>query len=164
MQFTPHNWCVITLHQVSASAHSYHLHAIHGERLIVCCLCPRSDLHSSFHVDSAKGNTCCAFAQWGVLPPGDIHSSHRLWAQGPWRLPLFERLLKWSSKYGALVLVWRGTRRWACRKSAIFTTVHSGARRTSGPKTSLSLSWRKIVSSPVLFCVSFKNGETHART
>ena len=28
--------------QVSASAHSCNLHAIHGERLIVCCLCPRS--------------------------------------------------------------------------------------------------------------------------
>ena len=31
-----------------------------------------SDLHSFFHVDSAKGNTCCAFAEPGVLPPGDI--------------------------------------------------------------------------------------------
>ena len=46
-----------------------------------------SDLHS-FHVDRAKGKTRCAFAQWGVLHPGDIHSSHRLWAQRPWRLPL----------------------------------------------------------------------------
>ena len=41
--------CAYSLHgsrrdkaQVSASAHSYHLSAIHGERLIVCCLCPRS--------------------------------------------------------------------------------------------------------------------------
>ena len=63
---------------------SFHLHVIH-ERLIVCslllhrsvflrvslCLLPLlsltlylySDLHSFFHVDSAKGNTCCAFAK-----------------------------------------------------------------------------------------------------
>ena len=72
------------LAQVSAIAHSYHLHAIHGERLIVCCLCLsfclspvflsvfclfsstlhlHSDMHSIFHVDSAKGNTCCDFAK-----------------------------------------------------------------------------------------------------
>ena len=38
-----------------------------------------SDLHSFFHVNSAKGNNRCAFAQWGVLLPGDIPSSHRLW-------------------------------------------------------------------------------------
>ena len=45
----------------------------------------------------------------------------------------------------------------------IFTTVHSGARRTSGPKTSLSLSWRNFVASSVIFR-TLKNGETRART
>ena len=54
-------------------------------------------------------------------------------------------------KDGALVLVWRGTRRWDHWESAIFTTVHSGARRTSEPETNLSLSWRKFVASSVLF-------------
>ena len=49
------------------------------------------------------------------------------------------------------------------RKSVIFTTVHSGARRTSGPETSLSLSRRKFVASSVLFR-TLKNGETRART
>ena len=34
-----------------------------------------SDLHSSFHVDSAEGNTRCAFAQWGVLLRGDTQPS-----------------------------------------------------------------------------------------
>ena len=64
-------------------------------------------------------------------------SSHRLWAQNPWRLPLLrdfcDDLPEWIRPhgYGALALVWRGTRRWDHRKSAIFTTVHSGARRTS---------------------------------
>ena len=43
-----------------------------------------------------------------------------------------------------------GTRRWDYRKCAIFTTVHSGARRTSGPQTSLSLSWTKFVVSRCL--------------
>ena len=80
-----------------------------------------------------------------------------------WTTSTTRRLLKWSSKrnpatrYGALVLVWRGTRRWDHRESALFTTVHSGARRISGPKTSLSLSWRKFVASSVLF-------HTHTRT
>ena len=42
-------------------------------------------------------------------------------------------------------------------KSAIFTTLHSGARRTSEPETSLSLLRRKFVASSVLF-------HTHTRT
>ena len=66
-------------------------------------------------------------------------------------------------RHGALVLVWRGTRRRDHRQSAVFTTVHSGARRISGPKTSLSLLWRKFVASSVIFR-TLKNGETRART
>ena len=120
-----------------------------------------SDLHSFFHVNSAKGNIRCAFAQWGVLLRGDIPPSHRLWAQRPWRLPLLADCRNdlpggiQRQGYGALVLMWLGTRRWDHR--AIFTTVHSGTRRTSGPKTSLSFSWRKFVVSSVLF-------HTHTRT
>ena len=38
-----------------------------------------------------------------------------------------------------------------------FTIVHSGARRTSGPETRLSFSWRKFIVSPVLFRTR-KNG------
>ena len=44
-------------------------------------------------------------------------------------------------------------------KSATFTTVHSGARRTSEPETSLSLSWRKVVVSSVFVCLSCKRGD-----
>ena len=44
-----------------------------------------------------------------------------------------------------------GTRRWDHLKSAIFTTVHSGARRTSELETNLSFSWRKFVTSSVFF-------------
>ena len=47
-------------------------------------------------------------------------------------------------RYGAFVLVRCGTRRWACQKSAIFTTVHSGAIRISEPETNFSLSWRRV--------------------
>ena len=47
----------------------------------------------------------------------------------------------------AVVLVRYGTRRWAYQKRALFTTVHSGARRTSEPETNWSLSWRKLVAS-----------------
>ena len=129
-----------------------------------------SVLNLFFHVNSAEAINHCAFAKRGVLPPGRIHSSHRLWAQAPWRLPLlgdYRNHLPGAiqrQRHGALVLVWRGTRRWDHRESALFTTVHSGARRTSEPKTSLSLKWRKFVASSVLFSVSLKNGETRART
>ena len=81
----------------------------------------------------------CASANRGVLHPGRIHSSHRLSAQRPWRLPLlgdYRNHLPGGirrQRYGALVLVWRGTRRWDHRESALFTTIHLGARRTSGP-------------------------------
>ena len=33
-------------------------------------------LWPALHVDSAEGNTRCAFAQWGELPPGEKPSSH----------------------------------------------------------------------------------------
>ena len=37
-------------------------------------------------------------------------------------------------RHDALVLVWRGTRQWDHLESALFTTVHSGARRISEEK------------------------------
>ena len=85
----------ITLHGSSVCVRaSLHLHVIHDERLIVRSLSVSSCLsfscfsplftsslpHSTctfFHVNSAKGNDRCAFAQGGVLPPGDKSSSHR---------------------------------------------------------------------------------------
>ena len=75
--------------------------------------------HFISNVNSAEGNNRCAFAQWGVLPQGDTQPSHRLWAQRPWRLPLLgdfcDDLPGWirRHRYGTLVRVWRGTRRWA---------------------------------------------------
>ena len=128
-----------------------------------------SVLNLFFHVDNAKANNHCAFANRGVLLSGRIHSSHRLRAQAPWRLPQLGDY--WNhlrggirrQRNGALVLVWRGTRRWDYRERAIFTTVHSRDRRISGPKTSLSLLWRKFVASLVIFR-TLKNGETRART
>ena len=107
--------------------------------------------------------------KWGVLFLGRIHSSHRLWVQRLWRFPLlgdcwndFPGAIR-RQRCGVLAFVWRGTRRWDHRESAIFTNVHSGARRTSGLKTGLSLSWRKFVASSVIFRTT-ENGETRART
>ena len=78
-----------------------------------------------------------------------------------------QRLLKSSSRSNpatrCLKLVWRGTRRRDHRQGALLTTVHSGARRTGRPKTSLSHFWRKYVASSVIFR-TLKNGETRART
>ena len=78
----PIHFMHITLHGSSVCMRaSFHLHAIHDERLIVrslsvsSCLSVScflsvvytfsslSYLHSFFHVNSAKGNSRCAFAQ-----------------------------------------------------------------------------------------------------
>ena len=127
-----------------------------------------SVLNFFFHVDNAEANISCASANRGLLLSGRTHSSHRLRAQAPWRLPLLRDFCSdlpggiQRLKYGALVLVWRGNRRWDRKESALFT-IHSGARRTSGPKTSLLLSWRKFDASSAFFR-PLKNRETRART
>ena len=99
------------------------------------------DQHFLSNVNSVEGNNRCA-------SHGDIPSSHRLCAQRSWRLPLLRDfcndLPRWVRRH--LVLVWCRTRRWDHRRSAIFTTVCSGARRTSGQETTSPLSWRKFVS------------------
>ena len=108
-------------------------------------------------------------AEWGVLPRGDTQPSHRLWAQPARQLRqlrnLCSDLQEWirRHRHGTVVLVRCGTRRWAYRKSAIFTTVQTGARRTSEPETNLSLSWRKFAASSVLLH-TYNYGETRVRT
>ena len=73
-------------------------------------------------------------ALWRYNPPPP---SHKLWAPAARQLRLlrglYSDLLEWirRQKHGTVVLVRCGTRRWAYQKSAILTTVHSGARRTS---------------------------------
>ena len=95
-------------------------------------------------------------------------TSHRLWAQPARQLRLLREFCSdlpgWirRQRHWTVVLVRCGTRRWANRKSAIFTAVHSGARRTSEPETNLSLSWRKFVASSVL-SDTHKYGETRTR-
>ena len=163
---------------------SFHLHVIHDVLLSV--VGPRSVLllflsvvylfsstlylffsrHSIFNVDTAEGINHCASAQ---RAHGDVPSSHRLWAQPPRQLRLLRDFCNdlpgWirRHRYGAFVLVRCRTRRWDYGKSAIFTTVHSGARRTSEPETSLSLLRRKFVATSVLFR-THKYGETRVRT
>ena len=115
-----------------------------------------------------QGNYPLALGQLRRLAPWSKTPSHRLWTQASWRFPLlgdcWNHLRGRIQRRGALVLVRRGTRRWDHRQSALFTTVHSGARTTSERETSLSLFWRKFVANKVLFCVSLKNGETRAPT
>ena len=121
------------------------------------------------HVDNAKAINHWHSANWGVWPLGRIHPSQRLWVQAPWRLPLLGDC--WNhlpggiprQRNGALVLAWCGYRRRDHQESTLFTTVHSGATRISGPKTCLSLLWRKLVASSVIFH-TLKNAETRAWT
>ena len=88
-----------------------------------------------------RGKKPLALHQLRSLPPWP--KTHLSQVMSPTSLTTStnQRLLKSSSRsiqrYGALLLVWRGTRRRDHRQSALFTTVHSGGRRTSGPKTSL---------------------------
>ena len=73
----------------------------------------------------------------GVWPFGQKHLFQRLWTQRDRQL----RLLRdyWNlppgaiQRHDALVLAWRAAQWRDHRQSAIFTTVHSGATRTSGP-------------------------------
>ena len=162
MHFAHNHTVHITLHgsrratQCVCSAHSFHLHVIHDERLIVRSLsvssCLSFSCFSLLFTSSLPYPTCTLTSTCspmptasreltavpshnrGVLPSGDLPSSHRLWAQASWRLPLLRDFcndlpgwILWH-RYGALVLVWRGTRRWDHRESAIFTTVHSGEK------------------------------------
>ena len=107
--------------------------------------------------------------EWGVWLCGQNNLFYRLWAQRDRQLrllrDLYSDLPEWSRRrrHGTVVLVRCGTRRWDHRESALFTTVHPGARRISEPKTSLSLSWRKFDTSSVFFHTN-KNGETRIRT
>ena len=72
-----------------------------------------SVLNLLFHVDGAEAINHCHFAKGGVLPLAEFTPPTG-----------YEPKLHDDDH----------------RESALFTTVHSGARRTSGPKTSLSLS------------------------
>ena len=90
---------------------------------------------------------------------------YRLWARRRLLRGFCSDLPQWTRWYRheTVVLVRCGARRWAYQKSAIFTTVHSGARRTSEPETNLSFSWREFVTSSLLFH-PHKYGETRVRT
>ena len=162
---------------------------IHVCDLIVCCLSLFLTLFPSvcfsylfffylnldlypflFHVDFIGAISHWHSAKWGVWPFRRKRSSHRLRAQAPWRFPLLRDYWNFLpgaiQRRGALVLAWRGDQWRHHRQSALFTTVHAGARRTrtSGLKTSLPLFWRKFVAKSVLVCLSCKNGETRAWT
>ena len=73
-----------------------------------------SDLNSSFHVDSAKANNLCASANRGVLPPGDIPSSHSDLTLHPpvvWE----SRIWKGHGSYARNFKVQRRANGWICR-------------------------------------------------
>ena len=71
-------------------------------------------------------------------PLAETTPFHKLWAQHPWRLSLLRD--HWNlpprafHRHDGLV---RGTQLRDHRQSALFTTVHAGARKTSRRKTSL---------------------------
>ena len=91
---------------------------------------------SSMWVGSGR-STLCASANEELGTFGRQQSSHRLWAQLHRQLPDLRD--HWNLHSGvlqrqqALKLAWIGDRWLHHRQSALFTTVHSGARRSSEP-------------------------------
>ena len=90
-----------------------------------------------FHVGRFGEKYTVRFREWGVRHFGRQQSSHRLWAQNLRRLPHLRD--HWNLHPGvlqrqqALELAWLGDRWLHHRQSALFTTVHSGARGSSEP-------------------------------
>ena len=119
---------------------------------------------SSLSLSSSSSTTSTSQV---TLPINKHWTNHSMRSMALWpKQPLLQVLSPtWSTTPTTQrhFLVRCGTRRWAYQKSAIFTTVHSGARRSSEPETNLSFSSRKFVTSSVLFHTN-KNGETRVRT
>ena len=116
---------------------------------------PHSDQHFFSNVNSVEGINHCAFAQRGVLPHGDIPSST---GYEPNVLDDFH----YSETSEMIFQEESGDidtePSYLCDAELddetigkALTTVHPGARRISGPKTTLSLLWRKFIASSVFF-------------
>ena len=88
----------------------------------------------------------------------DVQETNFIFARRLLNLPGCSRHRHWTVEP-----VRCGTRRWAHWTNALFTTVHSGARRTSELETNLSLPGGQFVTSSVLFH-THKYGETRMRT
>ena len=88
----------------------------------------------SFFAHSRTGRPVHELGVWHF---GGQQSSHRLWAQRHWRLPDLRD--HWNfhpgvlQRHHSLELAWLGDQWRHHRQSALFTTVHSGARRSSEP-------------------------------
>ena len=163
----------LVLFQVRRECLSFHLRRTRLSLQFIVCVSVQlftellTNLHAVVAVH-AQFTSLYALAQRGVWPFGQYYFSHRIWAQRDRQLRLLRdywNLLPGAiQRHDALVLAWRGAQWRDHRQSALFTTVHSGARRTSGPKISLSLFWRKFVDKSVLVCLSCKYGETSKQT
>ena len=154
---------------MSVYVHSFHLHVMYGERLIVCCSCSRSVFLSiSLWLQSSLPCSICTLlcipsfmrtvsrktsaatssnTEYCILYA--VHPTYRLWTQHSWWLPLLRDLLQASfrsnpERHDVLVLVWRGTRRRDHRQSALFFTSHSEFRRISGYEDKLITSVKKV--------------------
>ena len=182
---TPSHVCItvshVTLAQGSRLKGVRARHTIHVSCAWLCLTSLRlSTLHSSQSLPSSTSSSWSStsssvwvgseikssvrFREWGVWPFGQQRPSHKSWAQLLRRLPRVRD--HWNfhpgvlHRHQALELAWLGDQWLHHRQSALFTTVHSGARRTSGPYTSLSLSGRKFVVKSVVVCRSCKHRET----
>ena len=187
MMYNHTTWLKTSHTMCPCSAHSYHLHAIHDERLIVsrCFSVPRfvpfrvSLLHLALLFP-------LLLVLWRepLLPRGQRQGKHTLRLRqmrspAPWPNSLLSqvmspsslttsttrRLLKSPSGTNSATKTRCSdtcvTRNSTMRpsESAIFTTVRSGARRISGPKTSLSLFEESLLPSQSFFAHS-RTGET----
>ena len=94
-------------------------------------------ISSFFYVGRFREKFPVRFREWGVWHFGQQRSSHRLWVQVLQRIPLprdhWHFRPQAIQRHEALVLAWPWVRWLHHRQSALFTTVHSGGRRTGGP-------------------------------
>ena len=153
-------------------ARSYQPHSIH-----VCTWAFLSTFVSLFLIFNlinlsghvADQQTLRRSTEWGVWLCGQNNLFYRLWSRRDrqFRLlrDLYSDLPEWirRRRHGTVVLVRCGTRRWAYQKSAIFTTVHSGARRISELETNLHSHEESLLPALSFFHTN-KYGETRVRT
>ena len=139
--------CVVRVKTSSSPCHS----CLHLRIPLACtwafqlCL-PILQPHLHFRPRCRSRNTALIHKKKSVALWPKQPLFYRLWAQRRLLRDFCSDLPQWTRwhRHGTVVLVRCGTRRWAYQKSAIFTTVHSGARRTSEHETNIPFSWRKV--------------------
>ena len=158
----------------------------HASEWIVCSLFSILTLLSSLSLSSISSSwtltSTCSSSKWMSSEQGHLCTPPNE-ESGPWpKTPLSQvmsptsltifttqRLLKSSSRSNPATpvpsfLLWRGTQWRDHRQSALFTTVHSGARRTSGRRQAYHSFEESLLPTQSLSVCHARTAETRAWT